>query len=81
MYFFARLDEEHKLLGNFEKFLKMFAKNSIENLIFNDFWKVVAKNRAFANNMIFYNNFFHFEGGGRSLCPPLAAPMTKVSGF
>ena len=32
--FFARLDEKHKLLGNFEKFLKFFDENSIENLNF-----------------------------------------------
>ena len=28
--FFARLDEKHKFLGNFEKILEMFDENSIE---------------------------------------------------
>ena len=29
-YFFARLDEKRKLLGNFEKILKILEENSIE---------------------------------------------------
>ena len=33
-YFFARLDENHKLLGKFEKILKFFDENSIEKLKF-----------------------------------------------
>ena len=33
-YFFARLDEKHKFLGNFEKILKICDKNSIEKLNF-----------------------------------------------
>ena len=36
-YFFARLDEKHKLLGNFEKFLKIFDKDSIGKLFFKRF--------------------------------------------
>ena len=32
--FFARLDEKLKLLGNFEKILKFFDKNSLEKLNF-----------------------------------------------
>ena len=32
--FFARLDEKHKLLGNFEKILKFFDENSLEKLNF-----------------------------------------------
>ena len=32
--FFARLDEKYKLLGNFEKMLKFFDKNSLEKLNF-----------------------------------------------
>ena len=40
------------------------------------FGKVVAKNRAFGNNIIFLQQFFSISGGGRSLCPPpMAAPM------
>ena len=62
--FFARLDEKHKLLGNFEKILKFFDENSIEMLNFYLFLgKDVAKNIAFGNNIIFLH-FFLFEGGG-----------------
>ena len=32
--FFARLDEKHKPLGNFEKISKIFDKNSIGKLNF-----------------------------------------------
>ncbi|KAF0139030.1 MAG: hypothetical protein FD143_3496, partial [Ignavibacteria bacterium] len=31
---FARLDEKHNCLGNFEKFLKIFDENSMEKLNF-----------------------------------------------
>ena len=34
------------------------------------FGRVVAKNRAFVNNIIFLQQFFNFGGGGRSLCSP-----------
>ena len=68
-YFFARLDEKHKLLGNFEKILEIFDENSIEKLNFYLFLgKVVAKNRAFGNNIIFLQHFFRLGGGGSS--PP-----------
>ena len=33
-YFFARLDEKHKMYENFEKIWKYFDRNSIENLKF-----------------------------------------------
>ena len=33
-WFFARLDEKPKLLGNFENILKFFDENSIEKLNF-----------------------------------------------
>ena len=36
-YFFAGLDEKYKLLGNFEKILKIFNENSIEKLNFQPF--------------------------------------------
>ena len=36
-YFFASLDENHKLLGKFGKFSKIFDKNSIEKLNFSRF--------------------------------------------
>ena len=51
--FFARLEEKHKLLGNSEKILKVFAENSIENLNLTILGKFVTKNRAFGNNIIF----------------------------
>ena len=45
-------------LGNFEKILKIFDENPIENLNFYlVLGKVVAINRAYGNNTIFYNNF------------------------
>ena len=67
-YFFAGLDEKRKLLGNFEKLLKIFDANSIENLnfyfIYNFiFRKFVIKNRAFGNNSIFLQQFFSVPGG------------------
>ena len=38
---FRGLDENHKLLGNFEKILKFFDENSIEKLqFFYYFWKI-----------------------------------------
>ena len=74
--FFARLDEKHKLLGNFEKILKFFDENSLEKLnflflFFIFFLKFVTKNRTFGNNTIFLQQFFRFRGGGISpLSPP-----------
>ena len=63
--FFARLDENYKLFGNFEKTLEIFDENSIEKLNFYLFLeKVVAKNRAFGNNIIFLQQFFPVRGGG-----------------
>ena len=71
------MEETRKLLGNFEKILKNFDENSIEKLylylyfyfvfIFNFifhfiFRKFVTKNRAFANNTIFLQQFFRFRG-------------------
>ena len=56
--FFARLDEKHKLLGNFEKILRKF----------------VTKNRAFGNNTIFLQQFFRFRGGGLPPLPPWLRP-------
>ena len=53
------MDEKHNLLGNFEKISKNF---EIEFLTI--FGKVVAKNRAFGNNIIFLQQFFQFRGGG-----------------
>ena len=61
-----------KFWENFENFWYKFNRN-IEFLA--TLGKVVAKNRAFGNNIIFLQQFFQFRGE-RSLCPsPLAAPM------
>ena len=69
--FFARLDEKHKLLGNFE----IFNENSLEKLdfvflFFIFFRKFVTKNRAFGNNTIFLQQFFRFRGGEFPPFPP-----------
>ena len=85
--FFARLDEKHKLLGNFEKILKFFDENSIEklNCLFFYFYflfffrKFVTKNRAFGNNTIFLQQFFRFRGGGISPLSPLATPLMVIN--
>ena len=62
--FFARLDEKHKLLGNFEKILKFFDTNSLEKLNFLFFIFIFFENQ----------NFFRFRGGISPL-PPLATPL------
>ena len=68
VFLFRRLDKKHKLLGNFEKMLKIFDENSIEKLNFIMlFGKFATKNRAFGNN-IFLQQFFPFRGG-RSCVP------------
>ena len=49
--------------GNFEKMLKIFDENSIEKLNFYLFLgKVVAKNRAFGNSIIFLQQIFPVRG-------------------
>ena len=69
-YLFARLDEKHKLLGNFEKILKTFDKNSIEKLNFERVLeKLLLKIEPSEITPFFYNNF-SISGGGRSLCSP-----------
>ena len=63
--FFARLDEKHKFLGNFEKILEMFDENSIEKFnLYLFMGKFVAKNRNFGNYIIFQKNSFFRLGGG-----------------
>ena len=42
-YFFAILDEKHKLLCTFEKILKIYDENSIEKLNFNYFWNMLLQ--------------------------------------
>ena len=67
------MDENFKLFGNFEKILEIFDENSIEKLNFYIFLgKVVAKNRAFGNTIIFQQQFFPVRGDGFE--PPLTPP-------
>ena len=74
-YFFARLDEKRKLLGNFEK---IFDEKSIEKLNFYFYFgKFVSKNRAIGNNT-FLQQFFRFRGGGDFPLSPLATPLVAA---
>ena len=68
-----------QFMRNFEKILKIFDKKSIEKLNFNYFWKVVAKNRAFGNNIVLLQQFFPFRGGGLPPCPPRAYDLKFVT--
>ena len=47
---------------NLTNFRKFFIKIQWENWIVNAFGKVVAKNRAFGNNIIFLQQFFSISG-------------------
>ena len=63
--FFARLDEKHKLLGNFEKILKFFDENSIEKsnlFIFIFFENLLLKIEPSEITPFFHNIFFGFGG-------------------
>ena len=72
------MEESYKLLGNFEKILEIFDENSIEKLNFYQFLgKVVAKNRAFGDNIVFLQQFFPVRGGG-GLTPPSAYATESI---
>ena len=59
---------------NFEKILKLFDENSVENLNFYLFLgKFVAKNRAIGNNIIFLQQYFPVGGGFEH--HPLRTPL------
>ena len=59
-----RLDEKQKLLRNLEKILEIYDENSIEKLyIYLFLGKVVAKNRAFLNNIIILQQLFSVSWG------------------
>ena len=62
---FSRVWAKNTNFGNFEKFSKIFDKNSIGKFseFLTIFGKVVAKNRAFGNTIIFLLQFFPFRGG------------------
>ena len=67
------MDEKYKLLGNFQKILKFFGKNSFEKLNFYLFLeKLWLKIEPSEITSFFYNNFFNFGGGGGTfpLFPP-----------
>ena len=68
---FSGLDENHKLLGNFEKISKVFVENSIEKLNFKLFLKFFLL--AFGNNIIFLLQFFPFRGDF-----PLSLPWQRL---
>ena len=70
--FFARLDEKHKLLGNFE----IFDKNSLEKLNYLFFYfyfffeNLLLKIELSEIIAFFYTHFFGFGGGGFPTFPP-----------
>ena len=68
---FVRLDEKHKLLGNFEKSFKVFDKNSLGKLNFYRFLeKLLLKIEPSEITSFFYNNLFHFGGANVPTVPP-----------
>ena len=70
------MDEKHKLFGNFEKTLKIFDENSIEKLNFYlVLGKVLSKNRAFGNNIIFLQHFSSSRAGVQTPLTPLRTPL------
>ena len=72
---FRTFGQKYKLLGNFQKILKFFDKNSLKIEFLSICGKVVAKNRAFGNNIIFLQQIFSILGRGTFPVFPLAAPM------
>ena len=83
-YFFARLDENPKLFGNFEKILKFFVENSIGKLnflflfIFIFFGNLLLQIELSEITPFFYNNLFRFRGGGISPLSPWLRPCSRV---
>ena len=74
---FARLDEKHNCVGNFEKFLKIFDENSMEKLYFSIFCEnLLLKIETSEITSLFYNNFFRF--GGFKPPTPLPAYATVL---
>ena len=67
--FFVRFDEKHKLLGNFEKISKFLMKIQWKNWILTIIGKVVSKNRAFENNIIFLQQLFPLRGSITPVAP------------
>ena len=75
MNFFTRLDEKYKLLGNFEKILKFFDKNSLEKVnLYLFLEKLLLKIKPSEITSFFYNISFNFGGGGTfPVFPPAGA--------
>ena len=73
---FRAFGRKLQIVGKFEKSLEIFDENSIEKLNFYLFMgKVVAKNRAFGNNIIFLQQFLPVRGGGLNTPNPLCTPL------
>ena len=80
------MDENPKLLGNFEKILKFFDENSIEKLnflfffilIFFSFENLLLKIELSEITPFFYNNFFGFGGGDFPPFPPWLRPWVDA---
>ena len=64
------MDEKHKVLGNFEKILKIFDENSIEKLDFIRIFGKFVTEKSFGNDTIFLQQFFRLRGGGDFPLPP-----------
>ena len=67
---FASLDEKRKIFGKFEKILKDFDENSIENVNFYFIFileNLLVKIEPSEITPFFYNNCFSVSGG----CPPI----------
>ena len=78
-FLFPRLDEKHKLLGNFEKTLKYFDENYIEKLNFLFLFaieKLLLKIELSETTPFLYNDFFGFGW----ISPfPLATPLLEMA--
>ena len=75
--FFSCLDEKHKLLGNFEKILKIFNENSIVK--FNLYFIFILENLLLkiepSEITPFFTKKFSVSGWGLNFPLPLATPL------
>ena len=69
-YFFERLDEKSKLLGNFEKTLEIFDGNSIEKLNFIFILENLLLTIEPSEITPFSTTIFRFRGGNFPLSVP-----------
>ena len=78
--FFARLDEKHKFLGNFEKTLKFCEENKIEKLNFYlIFENLLLKIKTSEISSFFLQQFFRFRGGRNFPSSPLTTPRSECN--